>query len=73
MASKRHVRRKACVNKRKYASKEIAESNRHRLIKSEGYSGHITTYKCTFCGKWHIGHTPVDKIKNIPNQTIFTK
>lgn len=55
MASKRRLRRKACDGKAKH--------ERDGAVIAAGIarkrSGHyIVSYKCRFCGKYHIGHPP---------------
>jgi hypothetical protein len=56
MASKRHVRKKACTSKRAYDNRGHAERvasyfNAHQLdwVPQVAYS-------CRWCGKFHIGH-----------------
>ena len=60
MASKRGLRRKACQRngkpKKRYESKELADIDVRNLWKYKGERVH--SYKCDFCGWWHIGHMP---------------
>jgi hypothetical protein len=49
MSSKRHIRRKSCEGKVRYATVEEA---RKRL------RGGMNAYRCKFCGGYHIGHRP---------------
>jgi len=54
VASKRARRRHACLGKRAYASKVEAMQAAYAL-RSEGIVG---TYRCRWCGQWHVGHVP---------------
>ena len=60
MASKRKVRRKQCVGKRKYACS--AEAERVLKLQDPCFSfwlkSTLCAYHCNFCGWWHIGHHP---------------
>ena len=56
MASKRHVRRKACEGKVKFTDQEKATKAAYSYLKS--YGQYMHTYKCKFCSRWHIGHPP---------------
>jgi hypothetical protein len=49
MSSKRRVRRKQCGTKIKYATQAEAEAHQH---------GGLRPYRCDYCGKFHLGHTP---------------
>lgn len=55
MASKRHMRRKACEWKRSYPTKETAVAASIRLRRRTG--DRTSAYRCPFCGQWHHGHT----------------
>ena len=60
MSSKRHLRRKSCVRKTRYASQVEAQSAMGMLKRLDRQSGAISfmrTYPCPFCGGWHVGHT----------------
>lgn len=57
MASKRAVRRKQCDGKVRHPTQAVAANARRALIKAKGWTGTINTYRCPFCGGWHIGHT----------------
>jgi hypothetical protein len=50
MSSKRGVRRKACGDKRRFATEDDAVP----AAKALG----ISWYHCRWCGAWHIGHMP---------------
>lgn len=55
MASKRHMRRKACEWKLAYPTQTEAVAASIRLRKR---TGSVTgAYRCPFCGQWHHGHT----------------
>jgi hypothetical protein len=51
MSSKRHVRRKSCSGKRKYADQSAAIAVAKRLG--------LGAYGCKFCHGFHIGHRPL--------------
>lgn len=57
MASKRHLREKACTGKIRYTTPEQAYSAR-RSTNRKHYTGPMNVYKCKFCGGYHIGHAP---------------
>jgi len=55
MASKRHMRRKACEHKRSYPTLDAAIGASIGLRKR---TGSVTSaYRCPFCGRYHHGHT----------------
>jgi hypothetical protein len=62
MASKRHLRENGCTHKVAYANKELAWAARRGTIDKD--KKHPQVYKCPFCSKWHLGHTP-ERIKKI--------
>lgn len=49
MASKRHQRRKACGEKRRYETLDQALASRR--------DRELRAYRCTFCGAFHLGHS----------------
>lgn len=55
MASKRHMRRKACEGKRSYPTKEAAISASVSLRKRTGERTNAYG-PCKFCGHYHHGH-----------------
>lgn len=55
MASKRHIRRKACEWKRSYPTLDDAISASIGLRKRTGSK--TTAYRCPHCGRYHHGHT----------------
>lgn len=54
MSSKRHQRKKECENKRQYVKEHIQKSLIVLQRLQNDYNLH--SYKCKFCGKYHIGH-----------------
>lgn len=56
MASKRHVRQKQCGDKQRYSDIKAAKSAAVLLFFRTGEK--LTSYRCKFCGCWHIGHRP---------------
>lgn len=48
MTSKRHIRQKSCTYKIQYATEELALAAAKRV--------HLATYRCQFCGNYHLGH-----------------
>ena len=55
MASKRHMRKKACEWKRSYPTMDAAIGASVGLRKR---TGSVTqAYRCPHCGKFHHGHT----------------
>lgn len=58
MASKRRLRRKACSGKRRYATAIEAEQAIRRLRYETKTLARMNAYRCPFCNKFHIGHTP---------------
>ena len=56
MASKRHLRRKACTGKVRY---ETAQAAQHAATAAcRRANAWIVAYGCRFCGGHHIGHPP---------------
>jgi hypothetical protein len=54
MASKRHVRRKACG--RKIAHKSAGAAYAAVIGHATVYGELLRYYHCRWCGKWHLGH-----------------
>lgn len=54
MSSKRHMRRRACENKKRYESVEDA-SHASRKMRRAFEGGTWAAYRCPFCGGWHVG------------------
>jgi hypothetical protein len=52
MASKRHIRRRACEGKIAFASPDAAWAR----IRRDGLK--LEVYRCQFAKHWHIGHGP---------------
>jgi hypothetical protein len=55
MASKRAVRRRACVGKIRHPDKLAASEHCGRLHGPRGKHA-LHAYRCPFCHGWHIGH-----------------
>lgn len=59
MSSKRAIRRKQCTGKVRHDTQEHALVAVRALVKKyAGNIGHLSPYRCGFCGGWHVGHTP---------------
>jgi len=56
MASKRHIRRKVCKQKKYYRTR-YAALEAVRLYRQR-FGQHLNAYRCCFCGGWHLGHPP---------------
>jgi hypothetical protein len=55
MASKRNIRNRSCVGKRRYTEQHEA----HQAVFYHRKKGNfMRVYKCKFCMGYHIGHTP---------------
>lgn len=58
MSSKRALRRRQCTGKQRFDSEADAIRAIRSLVRTQGHSGHISPYRCRFCGGFHFGHTP---------------
>lgn len=47
---------RSCTGKAQYTRKEAARVARRRL-------GRYSSYRCKFCGAWHVGHSGAKKRK----------
>ena len=56
MASRRHLRRKACEGKLRFDSLDEAELYAHRANVLHGNYPPIHGYRCPHCGSFHTGH-----------------
>jgi hypothetical protein len=56
VASKRAIRRRSCEGKRGYPSLAAALRVATRLATKQDED--LTAYRCGFCQKHHVGHTP---------------
>jgi hypothetical protein len=56
MASKRHVKRKQCGDKRRYPDIKAAKTASVLLFQRTGSK--LQSYYCKYCRHWHIGHKP---------------
>jgi hypothetical protein len=63
MSSARGRKRKECTGKIKYDSMNQAVM----VLKNLKVNDDLHTYKCQFCGKWHLGHMTY-KIRKIIEQ-----
>ena len=63
MASKRHLRRKACEGKIRYSSVADAQPHIEELYRRRKAHGTIHAYKCPFCGGFHVGHPPKQRYR----------
>jgi hypothetical protein len=55
MASKRHIRRRACESK--IAHKSAAAAYGAALSYSADFCELLRSYRCPWCGRWQIGHS----------------
>lgn len=58
MSSKRAIRRKKCKGKQRFDSEIAARTAIAGLTRRKGWQGHLSPYRCSFCGGFHFGHTP---------------
>lgn len=58
MSSKRAIRRKQCRGKLRFGTEEEARASIVELTRRKGWQGHLSPYRCSFCGGFHFGHTP---------------
>lgn len=59
MSSKRAVRRKSCKRKVAHANPARAYAARGYIARrSPEHGAFMSVYRCQFCHKWHVGHTP---------------
>jgi hypothetical protein len=68
MASKRRIRRKMCVGKKRHRDLKGAQIH----IKVCGYQG-VMAYHCKFCGFYHVGHPPAKIRAAINQRKLFHK
>lgn len=54
MASKRRIRRSACIGKQQLSEQEAKA--RRAILSRKGEC--LNAYKCQFCKQWHVGHPP---------------
>lgn len=54
MASKRRIRRNSCTGKQRHDTQ--TEAVKHCISYLRRCGGLMHTYKCRFCGAWHVGH-----------------
>lgn len=61
MSSKRHIRRRAqrsgCKGKHPHATDQAARFHSRELYAAgRAKPGTLNTWRCAFCGCWHVGH-----------------
>lgn len=62
-AIRRKARRKACSGKTRFSTFGEARAAMRALILKVGNDGWpMSPYRCTFCGGFHFGHTPIQAI-----------
>jgi hypothetical protein len=60
MASKRRLRRRACVGKIRHLT--LKDANYHAFLLRQKTGEHVVAYKCAFCeSRFHVGHKKKDK------------
>jgi hypothetical protein len=65
MASKRRKRRKSCSGKRRYESSADARTAMIQVIHAgRSRGGFLHVYRCRFCGGYHFGHAPFQRLFN---------
>jgi hypothetical protein len=50
-------RLRSCAHKRSYRSRRIAKAIARATQRSAPERGHVHAYYCSFCDRWHVGHT----------------
>jgi len=55
MSSKRRLRRKSCGHKQKHPTQARAVAHLLSLQAHDRQPVRMRTYKCSFCGHWHVG------------------
>jgi len=55
MASKRRLRRNACLGKRRYPDQESARQDVLFVNRRKGHQKSLAAYRCPFCKWFHIG------------------
>lgn len=71
MASKRHIRRKACKGKVRYTDAVSAQQAATQACRRTGQW--IVAYGCSFCGGLHIGHPPARVRQSIKDRQRFSR
>lgn len=54
MASKRAIRRRECGHKKRYENQTLAVKQLINLKRKD--NDRMRSYRCRFCGGWHVGH-----------------
>lgn len=63
MASKRLQRRKQCTGKVKYTVDTV-----HAMLDSKHQGLGLHSYKCKFCGSWHVGRMSLEYKAKVDNR-----
>jgi hypothetical protein len=50
-------RLRSCAHKRSYPSRRVAKAIARATQRSAPERGHVNAYHCSFCDRWHVGHT----------------
>jgi len=58
MASKRNIRRKSCLRKKQFGSRDEAMAQVRWMRYKDPSNEWLGCYRCRSCGAWHIGHMP---------------
>lgn len=53
-------KKRSCGRKVKYMEFVVADNAAKILMMRDGR--HSSAYKCSFCGFWHVGHTPYEQM-----------
>jgi len=68
MASKRRQRRKECGSKVRHADQTAAIHAACAMRRNLG-SRCLNTYRCKWCGGWHVGHIPGNLRRIVKHET----
>ena len=69
MASKRHLRRKACEGKIKFA--DFKSAHQACISYKHKFGHYMRAYPCRFCSGYHIGHPTRDQRRALAAQRGF--
>lgn len=56
MASKRRLRRNACIGKQRHPDLPAAMRHIKSLWHKDGHHPGVQPYHCRYCGGYHVGH-----------------
>lgn len=68
MSSKRRLRRKECDGKTRYESYDKARDALYAMKRDKDDHSRMSVYKCSFCHKYHYGHTPTRVKRGMDNR-----